>query len=379
MLADIGRPGTQARVLHLLVADESELDFDFLVATLEQEGLAIEARRACTRAQLEQALADQAWDAVICERRLADLDSGEVLRLARAIDRNLPFIVVSAGIGEESAVAAMREGANDCLVKGRLARLAPALFNALSAAETRREGERAVEALAVSERQLQQLLAHLDAVVDEERTAIAREIHDDIGGMLTALRFDLSWIERNGDPGSAARAAVAAIALTQILQSAQRIQRNLRPPVLDAGVLPALQWLIDDFRRRTGIATRFTSNVEQLALDADAAMAAYRTVQEGLVNIAKHARANAVSVGLVVSDEQLSLEIVDDGIGHAPEDLAKPSSFGLRGLVERARRAGGWLDLSPVARGTCLLLSLPLARCAAPGQTSALATDEARQ
>lgn len=360
MLAEAVGSEQDLRATRLLVADDSWLDFEILVASLEQEQMAVSAHRVENRPQLQQALAQQAWDAVLCEHALPDLGSIEALRLVRQTDRHLPFIIVSARLGEESAVAAMRAGADDCLVKGRLARLAPALLNALSIAQTRRDHERAVQALAASERQLQLLLAHLDAVVSEERTAIAREIHDDIGGMLTALRFDLSWIERHGDSASATRARTAAATLTQVMQSAQRIQRNLRPPVLDTGLLPALQWLIDDFRRRTGLATDFSCNVDALDLAEEAAMAIYRTLQEALVNIGKHAQAQSVSVGLVVDDQQLSLQIIDDGIGHQPEDLVRSGSFGLRGLAERARRAGGWIDLSPLARGSCLLLSLPL-------------------
>ena len=98
--------------------------------------------------------------------------------------------------GEDVAVVAMRRGADDYLVKGRLARLVPALFNAIAAADARRERAEAREALLHSEAQLRELLAHLETVVDEERCEIAREIHDEIGSSLTALRLDMNWIGR---------------------------------------------------------------------------------------------------------------------------------------------------------------------------------------
>jgi len=353
-------PLTAPRTLRLLVVEDSQLDYELLLATLSREPFDLVARRVEERAELVDALAETTWDAVISDHHLPRFSSTEALEIVRASGLNLPFIIVSGLIGEDAAVAAMRSGADDYLIKGRLARLGPALLNALAAAEARRERLEATRSLEESRQQLRELLAHLDAVVEEERAAIAREIHDDVGGLLTALRFDLSWIERSGDPRSAERARYAKQTLTQAMQAAQRIQRNLHPPVLDAGLVAALHWQIEEFRRRTTIPVDFSCNVESLALDTAAAMTVYRTLQEALTNVSKHAQANAVRVGLVADDDQLSLEIADNGIGLRRDDLKKPASFGLRGLSERAARAGGWIDVSPGPHGTCVLLSLPI-------------------
>ncbi len=353
-------PAEAPQPIRLLIVEDSQLDYELLLATLAHDELDVVARRVEERDELVRALAEARWDAVLSDHHLPRFSSTEALEVVRASGSILPFIIVSGLIGEEAAVAAMRDGADDFLVKGRLARLAPALRNAIAGAEARRERLRTARELEQSRQRLRELLAHLDQVVDEERGAIAREIHDDIGGLLTALRFDLSWVERNGDARSAERARYAKQTLTQAMQAAQRIQRNLRPPVLDAGLLAALQWQIADFRRRTGIAVAFSSNVDAVALDTVAAMTVYRTLQEALTNVTKHARASSVRVGLVATAGELSLEIADDGAGLQARDLDKPASFGLRGLSERAARAGGWLDVSPGTRGTCVLLSLPL-------------------
>ncbi|HRO59758.1 MAG TPA: response regulator, partial [Burkholderiaceae bacterium] len=127
-----------SRALRLLVVDDSELDFELLVATLERERFPVAARRVCDRAGLVQALAESPWDAVISDSLSAELSAAEALAIVRSEEGVLPFIIVSESIGEENAVAAIRDGADDYLVKGRLARLAPALLNALSAAEQRR-------------------------------------------------------------------------------------------------------------------------------------------------------------------------------------------------------------------------------------------------
>ena len=161
--------------------------------------------------------------------------------------------------------------------------------------------------------------------------------------------------------------------LARVMQCAQRIQRDLRPPVLDDGLIEALRWQIDEFRRRTGLHVEFDSNVDPLPLTGEAAMTVFRTLQESLTNIAKHARASLVCVDLVVRDGQLSLEIADDGVGIGSQDLGKPASFGLRGLAERARRVDGWIDVAPGARGgTCVLLSMPMPAVQAPAAPIAI-------
>lgn len=356
--AAAGRAGL--RPFRILVVEDSELDFELLLATLAHEGLRVDAQRVDTREAFEHALRDPGWDAVIADHQLPAFSGTEALRIVRADGWILPFIIVSGTIGEEAAVAAMRDGASDYLVKGRLARLAPALLNALALAQAHRERRDASLALERSEQRLRELYAHLESVVDEERCAIARELHDDVGGMLTALRFDVSWIERNGDARSAERAAHAMKTLMQVMQTAHRIQRNLRPPVLDAGLLEALAWQVEEFRRATGIEIAFMHRLSSLPLDEARGMTLYRTLQESLTNIAKHSRATSVRVDLLAGAEQLSLEVTDDGVGLAPGDPDRQGSFGLKGLAERARRVGGWLEVSPATRGTCVLLSIPL-------------------
>lgn len=350
------------RDFHLLVVDASELDFELLVATLSLEQMPVVAQHADSMAAFQTQLAARPWDAVIADFQPELFPLSELLARLRALDTPPPLLLVSDPLGEETAVAAMRAGVDDCLIKSKLARLSPALLNAVAAAHQRAVQARADRALEASERRLRELLAHLESVVDEERTEIAREIHDDVGGMLTALRLDIGWIARHGDGQSAERAGHAMDTLAQVMTSAQRIQRNLRPPILDAGLLAAMHWQIGEFRRRSSIDVKFESNVPELTLDAERAMAVYRTLQESLTNVAKHANAQSVAVSLVAGGDDLSLEITDDGRGITDADLAKATSFGLRGMGERAQRLGGWVDVSPGARGTCVLLCLPMPR-----------------
>lgn len=351
--------------LRLLVVEDSELDYELLLRALRRQGFEPRARRVEDGPGLAEALADGPWDAIVSDHHLPRFSSTDALAQVRAAGIDLPFLIVSGQIGEDTAVAALQAGADDYLVKGRLARLGPALRNAIAAAAARRERGAAQHALAESERRLRELTDHLQQAVEAERAAIAREVHDDVGGMLTALRFDLSWIERHGDEPVRARARQGLDTLDQAVLAVQRLLRDLRPPALEAGIVAALEVLADQFGRRTGIDTTFSANRERIDLAEQVALTVYRVAQESLTNVGKHANARRARLDLMVQDDTLSLEITDDGAGPSGRDLAKPGSFGLRGLAERVRQVHGWLDVAVDAGRGAVMLTIPLTERAA--------------
>ncbi|MGE0330463.1 MAG: histidine kinase [Ramlibacter sp.] len=355
-------------LLQLLVIEDSRLDYEMLVARLALQGVQAAAARVETAAELQAALARQPWDLVISDHHLPGFSSSEAFEIVSALAEAPPFIIVSGVIGEDTAVEAMRRGVDDYLVKSRLARLGMAVRNALGAARARREKATAEARLLESQQQLGNLSARLQTVIDEERTAIAREIHDDVGGTLTAVKLDLEIIERQAPPAQAERARRALQTLAQAAQATQRIMRNLHPPILDAGLIAALEWQVREFRERTEIGVRFSCNVASVQTDPRVAMAVYRTLQEALTNITKHATgANQVSVDVHHGAGLLSMEVSDNGRGFDGADLRKPGSLGLRGLGERARAVDGRVDISSARGRTTLLLWVPLAEDAQAG------------
>jgi len=349
------------RLLHL---EDSEPDHALAMAHLQRAGLRLRARRVETRREFELAL-DEPWDVVLSDYHLPGFSGLEALALVRDAAPLVPFILVSGQIGEDTAVEAMRNGAADYLLKNNLARLAPAIEHAIAANEARRARLAADRELAASRQRLSELAQHLQTSVEAERHAIAREIHDDVGGSLTALKFELDWIRRHaGHPVIQQRAASALETLTAAIEASQRIMQNLRPAILEQGLVAALQWMTSRFERRTGIGCELRANLdahdEPLQLPAGVPLVAYRTAQEALTNVSKHARASRVAVDLSLSGSVLSLEISDDGCGMSNADLAKAHSFGIRGLHERASTVGGWIDLSSGAGGTSMILSVPI-------------------
>src|SRR3954447_2054591 len=340
------------RVLHL---EDSELDHELLVAHLARGGLNAQTRRIESESAFLEAL-DEPWDAVVSDYNLPGFSGLVALELLKASMREIPFILVSGEIGDETAVEAMRNGANDYLQKSHLARLVPALLHAVDAAETRRARVRADRELHESKQRLRELAQHLQTSIEHERAAIAREIHDDVGGSLTALKFDLAWIARHSTaPEVKARVSSAIETVSHAVESSQRIMHNLRPAILEQGLLPALHWIALRFERRPGIECKIRLPRSVPELPAGVPLVAYRSTQEALTNITKHAQASRVQIDLSLAGGVLSLEISDNGRGLSQEDLSKSRSFGIRGLHERAGTVGGWIDLSSGPGGTTLI------------------------
>ena len=349
-----------SRTLRILHLEDSALDHELLLAHLRRGGLRAQVRRVDSEVEFLASLR-QPWDVVISDYNLPGFSGLVALDLLKARGDDLPFILVSGEIGEDTAVEAMRNGASDYLLKNNLARLVPALLHAVEATETRLARQRADRELGESRQRLRELAQHLQTSIEQERAAIAREIHDDVGGALTALNFDLAWIARHSrEPQVLARVHGALETLTLALDSSQRIMHNLRPAILEQGLVAALQWIGQRFEKRTGVACELRLPHNMAELPAGVPLVAYRTAQEALTNITKHARASRVQIDLSLAGGVLSLEVSDNGRGLSTEDLAKARSFGIRGLHERASTVGGWVDLSSGEGGTTLILSVPL-------------------
>ncbi|WP_313076855.1 ATP-binding protein [Melaminivora sp.] len=348
------------RVLHL---EDSQADHALVRLTLRRARLAHEIRQVDTLADFASWLDRERFDVILADYHLPGFTAIDAWQLAEARGGHPPFVLLSGAIGEAAAVDAMRLGFADYLLKDDMARLPHVVERAIEVAEARRAREQATADLAESEQRLAALAEHLQTTIEEERAAIAREIHDDIGGALTAVKFDLAWIQRHSrEEGLRTHADTACEMLQHAIDASQRIMLNLRPPVLDQGLAAAVQWLAETFERRTRLPVRLLCESAAAAQVPPALqLVAYRTAQEALTNIHKYAQASQVRIELSDHEGVLTLEVTDDGCGIAPETLKKPRSFGLKGLAERARRAGGWLDVSSqVGRGTSIIVSLPL-------------------
>jgi signal transduction histidine kinase len=208
------------------------------------------------------------------------------------------------------------------------------------------------------------LAERIDNAREEERLALAREMHDDIGGTLSAARLHLAALCK-APQAEAIRAELAEMAelLDGALLATERVIRALRPGILDQGLVAALEWEAHEFERRTRTPCRFRSNRNKLEVPRGQSLAIYRVCQEALNNVAKHAAATAVEVQLFRDADAVTLEITDNGRGFDPAALENTSRFGVLGMRERAHGYGGWVELnSRPDRGTTVMLSVPLRR-----------------
>ncbi len=481
--------------LRLLLIEDSEDDADILLWALQRGGYEPLHTRVSDAAGMTAALAAGPWDIIIADYSLPQFSGIAALELVKARNLDTPFIIVSGHIGEAEAVAAMKGGAHDFVMKRNLSRLLPAIDRELREAATRdarraaekllqeheirlsailsnipgvvfqlerdntghirftyvsegsetllrlqpshllenaelfthlvfpedrpsletyiarfgtarasarwegrirlnpdnevlwlhvrfsptvieggkvrgegimtniTESKLAEQEIRESRRRLSELSSHLERVKEQERTKIAREIHDDIGGNLTAIKIDLMWLAgkaRDAEPGLLTKIQQLDDLVNETINTTSRIGRDLRPGILDLGLIAAIEWLAREFENRMDIPCRVICEPEEQEIPPDVANALFSIFRETLTNITKHAGATRVDTALRLEGDTLTLQVEDNGRGIATANLGKSGSFGLRGMAERAEQLGGTVKVDgTLGVGTKIIVRLP--------------------
>ena len=227
------------------------------------------------------------------------------------------------------------------------------------------ERKQAEEQLKASREQLRSLSAHLQSVREEERTSLARDIHDELGQALTALKIDLSRLAERfpTDQKSLFEKMQSMPELVDMtIQKVKRISAELRPGVLDDfGLVAAIEWQADEFRKLIGIRIKISPRPKDIVLDRDRSTALFRIFQELLTNVARHANATKVKVSLVEKAGKIVLKVSDNGKGITNEQISDSKAFGLIGIKERVRFWQGEFKISGApGKGTTATVSVPL-------------------
>jgi PAS domain S-box-containing protein len=240
------------------------------------------------------------------------------------------------------------------------------LVGGLSDISERRAAEKALEN---SRQQLRALTARLQSGREAERAAVAREIHDDLGQMLTALKLNLDWVEREIGEREVdttlnpmlERVLESGEIIEGAIQSVQRIAADLRPAALDdLGLAEALREEARRFEERSGIACQLRLPSESLVLPSETSTTIFRVFQEALTNVARHAQATSVNMSLETRADSIVLQLEDNGKGIPPEAIGDSRSLGLLGMAERASSLGGHVAVAPATpHGTRVTLQLP--------------------
>ena len=213
-----------------------------------------------------------------------------------------------------------------------------------------------------SGRQLRDFAARLDTVREEERTRVARELHDELGQLLTILKLDLSWMQGQLSRSDLRKKMKAIIAhVDDTIRRVRRISSDLRPSILDdLGLGPAIEWQASEIQKRTGIRTQVISDGDCARLPMEASAATFRVVQEALTNVVRHAKATRVRVRLKSQEHTLAISIEDNGKGITEAQITDVKSLGIVGMKERIARIGGEFNIfSEPDRGTRLDMIIP--------------------
>ena len=486
--------GEMAINLHVLLVEDSADDAALIKHELRHAGLVFAMRQVDNAEDMSAALVEQNWDLVISDYNLPGFSGTEALQILHAHSPDVPLIVVSGCIGEEAAVALMKAGAEDCIMKASLSRLVPAVERCIKEVQNQvqrqiaqhalRESEARLKALVsnipgmvfqllqkngdqrsftyvgegcqavfgVSSRLLQrypeyffelilpedmdafmramrisaeelaswdlefrirvagssdikwvslrasprwpddgsvlwegiisdltqsklaeleirrshelvrELSAHLQMVKEQERTSIAREIHDDLGGTLTAIKIELMRLGSGLAPGyeqARERLKSAEELVDSALDTTRRISTDLRPGILDLGLVAAMEWQGAEFTKRMGIPCMVACTQEHISLADEVSVALFRIFQETLTNVAKHAEATRVEAVLEASEDVVTLVVHDNGRGFSESDLAKPRAFGIRGIQERAYNLGGEASVRRLEKGAEITVRVP--------------------
>jgi signal transduction histidine kinase len=347
-------------VLRVLILEDEPADAELELAALAEGGFRCEAVRVEGRAAFESAFAPGRFELVIADYRLPDYTGLEALEHVRRRDTLVPFVLVSGALGEERAVEALRSGATDYVLKQGLARLASAVRRAL---EERREHERHLatrRALELSQERLRALSRRLLEVQEDERSRLARDLHDDVGQALTALKIQLESLALAAGP-LAKRVTECVETTRHTLERVRQLSLNLRPLQLDdLGLVAALRSHLDRQARLGGLTPHFDAAEAPHRVPAEIETACFRVAQEAITNVLRHARARNLWLRLYTAEGKLALSVRDDGAGFDIDDArrrgAAGASLGLVGMEERVALAGGALELrSAPAQGTVML------------------------
>ena len=240
-------------------------------------------------------------------------------------------------------------------------------FDDMATALERRELQRqqSEKELRNSREQLRNLSSHLESVREEERTRLAREIHDELGQALTALKMDISWlIKHRVDEADSVLKKTRSMEglLDATIRTVQRLSGELRPGLLDdLGLAAAIEWQAEEFQNRSGIACEVMVNLQEVLISRDHATAIFRIFQETLTNVIRHAKASRVEVRLDAQGDRLVLEVKDNGRGITENEIKNPKAFGLIGMRERVLALSGECIISGQAgNGTTIVVNVPL-------------------
>lgn len=347
----------------ILFLEDSSTDVDLMKIELKKAGMECVSELVDTESDFLRALKEFSPDIILSDYSLPSFDGMRAFKLFKKQKLKIPFILITSNISEQLALDCLNEGVDDFILKTSLERVPKAIKRALERKYIEREKDKISEELIASQMQLRALINEMHVVREKERAHIAREIHDELGQQLTALKMDIGWImhKHGGADETLIKKLNDMLHLSDgIIDTVRRISSELRPAIIDdLGLIAALEWKCIDFEGKTKVPCQFHSTVKERKFENVLSINTYRVLQEALTNIMRHANASSVIVKVSENDSELFLEVIDDGEG-IKAGKRNGKTLGILGMKERAGLLGGVLSIVSLKdKGTHIILTLP--------------------
>ncbi len=342
--------------MKFLIVDDSLDDRDLIVRELRKAFPDSGFAEVFRREDFVEAVLRRDFDVAITDYHLSWADGLWALRTIKGRSPEVPVVMVTGTGSEEVAVAGIKAGLSDYVLKNHLRHLPVAVREALEKARLQAERRASEAALIQTVERLRALSRRLVEVQEAERRHIARELHDEVGQALTGIKLTLEM-------GACRPAQGAREMVGELIEKVRNLSLDLRPSMLDdLGLLPALLWHFERYTAQTGVRVAFRhAGLEGRRFAPEVETGAYRIVQEALTNVARHAGVGEATVRLWADREALNVQVEDAGAGFDPEaDLSAHATGGLSGMRERAALLGGRLRIdSAIGAGAHLTAELP--------------------
>ncbi|HAR62063.1 MAG: hypothetical protein DKM50_01840 [Candidatus Margulisiibacteriota bacterium] len=355
------------KLIRVMIIEDFDDDVLLMVRELKKEGYETIYEKVDISSGMEYLLRERVWDLIIADYNLPSFSALGALEILKKSGLDIPFIIVSGVIGEEKAVEVMKAGAHDYVMKSNISRLVPAIERELQKAEVRREHKRMEERIIIYQNQLRFLASELALTEERERRRIATELHDRIGQTLAISKIKLKSIVNSDSSNSRKDLLNEVISLIeQTIQDTRSLTFEISPPILyELGFEAAVEWLIERIPLLYGISVKFKDDMQPKPLEDDIRVLLFQSVRELFMNMIKHAQAKNAVISIKRKDNEIVIEITDDGIGfdHIGSNsvVDRTAGFGLFSICERLSYMGGKVDIDSKPQcGTRIVLTAPI-------------------
>jgi len=358
-------------VYQILFLEDNPDDVELMENELTEAGMQFSSRRIDNKKGFMKEVIDFRPDVVLADYSLSMFNGMQAFRMLKDKNMVIPFILVTGVLSEKLALECLKEGIDDFILKSSFKRLPAAILSSIRKKNMEKEKNRFALALKKSHEELRLLVNRHQTSIEEERMNIARDLHDELGQALTALKIDVAMLRKKLTTGKEVNAQIISAefdviskTVDKIATSAKQISSGLRPEVLDdLGVFEAIQWQVIEFEKRSKIVCQLHLPHEQSELNKELSIALFRIVQETLTNVARHSLADLVQIYIDVRDDVLSLEIVDNGKGIDDDKIRSSESLGIIGLRERVQLLQGQFFIGKAkGAGTKVSMMIPTNR-----------------